>query len=835
MKRIVSTILCIVLVLAALPTVAFADQPGDSLSNPIYISNQAGLNNIRNGLDRCYEITNDIVLSGNWVPIGTKERPFQGRIEGNGFTISNLTISTGDETQYVGFFGYILENALISNLNLFLSDAGVKSNVEQLTSVYIGGFVGYCADVQFGFRTLDNCTVSGGAVTITSSCEKGTVYIGGMAGYLVSSSGKGNLSSVDIVAKVTNSEVNAGGFAGYLPLSVSAAGGSTGNVTAISANGRVCAGGFVGAISTGLAYSVHGCYGEGNVYAEGKYVYAGGVCGFGTNNFVYQCYSRGNVEAVSHAGISCAGGLAGDVSSINECFSSGNVVARSMGGNAYVGGFAGQTNLAKNCYSLGNTSASATSTEDRPNVFVYDGAFVGYHPTTNSVVRLDNCFYAGSSQNNRGIGMFNDGFSAKQERPLPSDYPGEIEYKTNAQLKNKDTFAGWNFETIWGMDSSINDGYPYLQKILAATAVTPAPTPEPDIPGVSEWAQDAVKFLISHGIIPTEMQCYYQDAITRAEAVTVMVNTYEGVRQQTLMTGSPFTDIDGHACKTWIEKGYNAGIINGVSATQFNPGGTLTREQAAKIACDLVSKIEGITITSSKMLNFIDTTAISTWAQPYVAYAVENGIMQGMSTTEFVPQGNLTREQTFVILHRLILKYGWEVHEVLPGGSRPILDDKEFAASVLVEGGVYFKYDFGTSHGLDTEAQTSEGYGHTGIDIYVPGESSNAISNAVGGSNIKYPFPFNSNVLSAMPSFGNSVIIEVEAGGQKYVMVYGHMDEVYFKNGDTVKRGQTLGTVGKTGATNEYHLHFEVREGAIGAFNNKVFINPVTFISNYCR
>ena len=30
-------------------------------------------------------------------------------------------------------------------------------------------------------------------------------------------------------------------------------------------------------------------------------------------------------------------------------------------------------------------------------------------------------------------------------------------------MKNQSTFSGWDFDTVWAMDSGRNDGYPYLQ------------------------------------------------------------------------------------------------------------------------------------------------------------------------------------------------------------------------------------------------------------------------------------------------------------------------------------------------------------------------------------
>ena len=52
-----------------------------------------------------YELMNDIDLTGypNWQPIGSSDGPFKAIFEGNGYTISNLTINRGSSSD-VGLF-----------------------------------------------------------------------------------------------------------------------------------------------------------------------------------------------------------------------------------------------------------------------------------------------------------------------------------------------------------------------------------------------------------------------------------------------------------------------------------------------------------------------------------------------------------------------------------------------------------------------------------------------------------------------------------------------------------------------------------------------------------
>lgn len=69
------------------------------------------------GMDKNYMQQSDIQLSSDeWIPIGTKENPFTGSYNGNGFEISGLTMKDPD-TVRVGMFGYT-EQANIYNITL---------------------------------------------------------------------------------------------------------------------------------------------------------------------------------------------------------------------------------------------------------------------------------------------------------------------------------------------------------------------------------------------------------------------------------------------------------------------------------------------------------------------------------------------------------------------------------------------------------------------------------------------------------------------------------------------------------------------------------------------
>ena len=124
------------------------------------------------------KLTADINLSGvTWNPIGqTGATRFEGIFDGQGYTISNMTVNNSSESENVssGFFGWIEDHGQgIKVQNVKFSNASVTG------SHYVGVVAGYL------YGTINNCTVENSTVTGTNMNEEANGdKVGGIVGYV---------------------------------------------------------------------------------------------------------------------------------------------------------------------------------------------------------------------------------------------------------------------------------------------------------------------------------------------------------------------------------------------------------------------------------------------------------------------------------------------------------------------------------------------------------------------------------------------------------------------------------------------------------------------------
>ncbi|MBQ1363133.1 MAG: S-layer homology domain-containing protein, partial [Oscillospiraceae bacterium] len=90
-------------------------------------------------------------------------------------------------------------------------------------------------------------------------------------------------------------------------------------------------------------------------------------------------------------------------------------------------------------------------------------------------------------------------------------------------------------------------------------------------------------------------------------------------------------------------------VVNGTSATTFDPDSNITREQMVA----MLYRYSKQTVQSTDAVKaFKDAGSITEYAVPAVAWAVQNGIVNGMGNGTFAPQGLSTRAQLAAVLNR---------------------------------------------------------------------------------------------------------------------------------------------------------------------------------------
>ena len=120
----------------------------------------------------------------------------------------------------------------------------------------------------------------------------------------------------------------------------------------------------------------------------------------------------------------------------------------------------------------------------------------------------------------------------------------------------------------------------------------------------------------------------------------------------------PFPDVtEGDWFYDAVRYAYENGLMDGVGDNLFAPNSQTTRAQLVTILYRLAGEPE-----PGGDSGFADVAA-GTWYTDAVAWAAQNGIVNGVSDTEFAPGDDITREQLAVILYRYAAYQGYDVSQ----------------------------------------------------------------------------------------------------------------------------------------------------------------------------
>lgn len=130
---------------------------------------------------------------------------------------------------------------------------------------------------------------------------------------------------------------------------------------------------------------------------------------------------------------------------------------------------------------------------------------------------------------------------------------------------------------------------------------------------------------------------------------------------------TPFTDIgEGTDYYNAIVYLYQLGLMNGTSDTTFSPSAPFTRAMFVT----MLGRMEGVDPSDYPGSSFVDVPA-GRWDAPYIQWASQSGIVNGVGNGRFNPTGEITVEQYCTIVHRFLDSYGWEMELTDVAGNWP--------------------------------------------------------------------------------------------------------------------------------------------------------------------
>ena len=428
----------------------------------------------------------------------------------------------------------------------------------------------------------------------------------------------------------------------------------------ISATGdKVCVGGVCG---YNVGGTIENCYNTGTITATaqataqdtGNYSSVGGVCGFSFRN-IFNCYNTGKVSVTG--GRARVGGVSGfNGKDIKNCYNTGEVSVAVDGGA--VGGVCGDNDRGSritNCYNTGKVSV--TGSRD------FVGGVCGMNADT-----IENCYFLTGTAD-KGTG----------------DDTGEATKKTDSQFKSGEVawlLNGSQNPKLWGQGSNdmpvLTSNFPKDVTYTVPVCVT---IQMPD--GTSEQGYTTARSTLAtypSGYVFFEddkytiwidkaTKTYEKDTVIYAKEKKnssgggsvffwdLKFDTNGGSKIDTVTEWEYSTiDLDeyvpekeGYKFVGWYADKDLDKKIDEVYLTED----TTVYAKWEKIAEEVSEEPEEVEETEeTETISFKDVKE-NDWFYEAVSYAVENGLMSGMSEDIFAPNTPLTREMLAVVLYNV--------------------------------------------------------------------------------------------------------------------------------------------------------------------------------------
>ncbi len=405
---------------------------------------------------------------------------FNGFYDGNFFTLSNFKIDTpvtNNSYTYIGLFG------LVSNYyyylggnfykvggqikNLKISNGEIETSTTDTKKLYAGILAGSLDNVSLTYKgVIENVVVESSTLSIThNSSNSHNDNIGGLIGNAKNGEiTKTYVSSSTVFADMVGSiiqDASVGGLIGfndYTNLSSSYFSNldNTPGVFSIESPSANYLGGLIGALFN--SGEIKENYSIANINHEQSGGRTGGLYAYktGTNAVINNNFSRVNIYGTSK----------------------------------YVGGFLGTTQAAY--INFGYTTGIITNNCSSCSSGWWVNRFGGNANSSNSQDLPTNLFYNSSVNSSLRAGPDEEGFGGD-----PSDLESLGFSSSDLKIQSTFTNVGYDFSTIWGIDPSINDGFPYLKSTQYIFVQNPELTITPSDLNLSVGETSTITFTIS--------------------------------------------------------------------------------------------------------------------------------------------------------------------------------------------------------------------------------------------------------------------------------------------------------------------------------------------------
>ena len=217
------------------------------------------------------------------------------------------------------------------------------------------------------------------------------------------------------------------------------------------------------------------------------------------------------------------------------------------------------------------------------------------------------------------------------------------------------TRSGYRFEG-WYYDTRLTDKVTDDVKVNKTVVTLYARWSSSETPGM---LNDEDHFAYVQGYSDGNVHPY--GLISRAETTTIFFRLLtDEVRDDNLLTSNTYTDVtNDYWANTAISTMTGLGIVQGRSATTFDPKAPITRAQFAAICARFDTGV------SSGSRTFSDISGH--WAEKYIERAAELGWIQGFADGTFRPDTYITRAQAMTMINRVLSRTPEDEEDLLEG------------------------------------------------------------------------------------------------------------------------------------------------------------------------